>query len=93
VEGPVQTEFVCDVVVFKLAGGRDWLRLLDTNLPDADDDLEDAVRFTLGDEDDVTARSILLCLLRPERQWILSGAKVRRTSQWRVMWTSIPKPC
>jgi isoamylase len=60
-----------DVVVFKLpevAGGRDWLRLVDTNLPDEDDELEDAVRFAFGDEYDVTARSLLLFLLRPERR-------------------------
>jgi hypothetical protein len=60
-----------DVVVFKLpevAGGRDWLRLVDTNLPDEDDELEDAVRFAFGDDYDVTARSLLLFLLRPERR-------------------------
>ena len=36
-----------DVVVFKLpelSGGRDWLRLVDTNLLDEDDEFEDAVR-------------------------------------------------
>jgi isoamylase len=60
-----------DMVVFKLpevAGGRDWLRLVDTNLPDEDDELEDAVRFAFGDDYDVTARSLLLFLLRPERR-------------------------
>jgi glycogen operon protein len=60
-----------DVVVFKLpevAGGRDWLRLFDTNLPDEDDELEDAVRFGFGDEYGLTARSLLLFLLRPERR-------------------------
>jgi isoamylase len=60
-----------DVVVFKLpevAGGRDWLRLVDTNLPDEDDELDDPVRFAFGDDYDVTARSLLLFLLRPERR-------------------------
>jgi glycogen operon protein len=60
-----------DVVLFKLpevVGGRDWLRLVDTNLPDEDDEFEDAVRFAFGDEYDVTARSLLLFLLRPERR-------------------------
>jgi isoamylase len=69
-----------DVVVFKLpevAAGRDWLRLVDTNLPDEDDELEDAVRFAFGDEYDVTARSLVLFLLRPERRRRQSGSGSR----------------
>ncbi|MGE5271706.1 MAG: glycogen debranching protein GlgX [Thiohalocapsa sp.] len=60
-----------DVVLFKLppvAGGRDWLRLVDTNLPDEDDELEDAARFEFEHVYAVTARSLLLFLLRPERR-------------------------
>ena len=37
-----------DVVVFKLpevTGGRDWVRLIDTNLPEEDDDPEEPTRF------------------------------------------------
>jgi isoamylase len=40
-----------DVVVFTLPtvpGGRDWLRLLGTNLPDQDEDMEDALPFKFG---------------------------------------------
>jgi glycogen operon protein len=60
-----------DVVGFKLpqvVGGRDWERLIDTNLPDEDDDPEDAVRFSFGHDYQVTGRSLLLLLLRPERR-------------------------
>jgi len=60
-----------DVVNFKLpevVGGRDWERLMDTNLPEEDDDPEEAVRFGFGREYQVTGRSMLLFLLRPERQ-------------------------
>jgi glycogen operon protein len=64
-----------DVVVFKLpeaAGGRDWLRLVDTNLPEANQDLEDedlehAERFSFGQTYQVTGRSLLLFVLRPSR--------------------------
>jgi glycogen operon protein len=59
-----------DVVSFKLpevAGGRDWRRLLDTNQPEDDDDPEEQVRFTFGHTYEVTGRSLLLFLLRPER--------------------------
>ena len=59
-----------DVVVFELpevAGGRDWVRLIDSNLPEEDDDPEDAVRFAFGHEYEVTARSLLVFRLRPER--------------------------
>jgi glycogen operon protein len=59
-----------DVVAFKfpeLVGGRDWQRLIDTNLPEKDEDPEDVVRFTFGQDYEVTGRSLLLFLLRPER--------------------------
>jgi isoamylase len=59
-----------DVVVFTLptvSGGRDWLRLLDTNLPDQDEDMEDALPFKFGHPYEVTGRSLLLFLLRPSK--------------------------
>jgi isoamylase len=59
-----------DVVVFKLpkaAGGRDWLRLVDTNLPEEDDDADAAATFKFGHSYEVTGRSLLLFLLRPAR--------------------------
>jgi len=60
-----------DLVVFKLPevpGGRDWLRLIDTNLPEEDDDLEEEpVRFSFNHIYEVTGRSLLLFLLRPAR--------------------------
>ena len=59
-----------DVVVFTLPtvpGGRDWLRLLDTNLPDQDEDMEDALPFKFGHPYEVTGRSLLLFLLRPSK--------------------------
>ena len=59
-----------DVVVFtlpKVNGGRDWLRLVDTNLPGEDDDLENAVTFKFGHRYQVTGRSLLMFLLRPAR--------------------------
>ncbi len=60
-----------DVVHFKLpevVGGRDWLRLIDTNVPDADEDSEKPVLLPFGDEYQVTGRSQLLFLLRPSRE-------------------------
>jgi glycogen operon protein len=59
-----------DVVVFKLpevVGGRGWERLVDTNLPEDDVDPEEQVRLSFGHEYQVTGRSLLLFLLRPER--------------------------
>jgi isoamylase len=59
-----------DVVDFKLpevVGGRDWERLIDTNVPEADEEPEQPVRLPFGDEYQVTGRSLLLFLLRPER--------------------------
>jgi glycogen operon protein len=59
-----------DVVVFTLPtvpGGRVWLRLLDTNLPDQDEDMEDALPFKFEHPYEVTGRSLLLFLLRPSK--------------------------
>jgi glycogen operon protein len=59
-----------DVVRFKLpdvAGGRAWLRLIDTNLPDVEDE-EDAQTADLGSEYEVTGRSLLLFKLLPARR-------------------------
>ena len=59
-----------DVVLFTLptvAGGRDWQRLIDTNLPEADEDFEDAPSFKFAHQYQVTGRSLLLFLLRPQR--------------------------
>jgi glycogen operon protein len=54
-----------DLVVFKLPecpGGCEWVRLVDTNL---DDDAEEAV-FACGAEYDVTGRSLLAFMLKPD---------------------------
>jgi glycogen operon protein len=59
-----------DVVVFtlpKVAGGGDWLRLVDTNRPHEDDDPYEATPFKFGQQYEVTGRSLLLFLLRPAR--------------------------
>lgn len=59
-----------DVVTFTLptvAGGRDWIRLVDTNLPEEDQDIEDATPLALGHRYQVTGRSLLLFLLRQKR--------------------------
>ena len=59
-----------DVVLFELPdvpGGRAWLRLVDTNLPEEDEDPEDAVRFEFRHSYEVTGHSLLLFLLRPAR--------------------------
>ncbi|MBV8167361.1 MAG: glycogen debranching enzyme GlgX, partial [Alphaproteobacteria bacterium] len=58
-----------DVVEFRLpevTGGRDWLRLVDTALPE-EDDPEDPVRLAFDHVYQVTGRSLLLFLLRPTR--------------------------
>jgi glycogen operon protein len=60
-----------DVVDFqlpKVKGGRDWTRLIDTNVPDEDDETDDPVRFRVGQRYAVTGRSLLLFVLRPARQ-------------------------
>jgi isoamylase len=59
-----------DVVVFSLpevTRGRDWVRLIDTNLPEDDDDPEEPARFAFGHSYEVTGRSLLLFRVRPER--------------------------
>jgi isoamylase len=59
-----------DVVLFTMppvTGGSAWLRLVDTNLPDQDEDPEDAVKLDFGHQYEVTGRSLLLFLLRPKR--------------------------
>jgi isoamylase len=59
-----------DVVLFTLPevkGGRDWERLVDTNLPDEDDDPEERIHLAFGHQYAVTGRSLLLFRLRPER--------------------------
>ena len=59
-----------DVVLFTLprvAAGRAWLRLIDTNLADVEDEL-DAVRLKFGHVYSVTGRSLLLFRLLRSRQ-------------------------
>ncbi len=60
-----------DVVVFslpKVNDGGEWQRLVDTNLPDEDEDPDERPRFTFGHEYQVTGRSLLLFELRPAKQ-------------------------
>ena len=59
-----------EVVLFTLpeaVAGRDWIRLIDTNLPDADDDPDERVHLEFGHQYQVTGRSLLLFLLRPTK--------------------------
>jgi isoamylase len=59
-----------DVVLFtlpKVAGGRDWVRLFDTNRPDEDDDANDPAIFKFGHQYQVTGRSMLLFAVRQTR--------------------------
>ncbi len=54
-----------DVVGFTLpetVGGTQWIRLIDTNLPED----QEAASFRAGDRYDVTGRSLLVMVLRPE---------------------------
>ncbi|WP_018259507.1 glycogen debranching protein GlgX [Methylobacterium sp. WSM2598] len=54
-----------DLVPFTLpevVGGHSWLRLIDTNLPES----EEAERFEIGETYEVTGRSLLLFVLRPD---------------------------
>jgi len=58
------------VVLFtlpKVAGGRDWRRLVDTNQPEEDDDPDRPVLFKFGQQYQVTGRSLLLLVLRQAR--------------------------
>ncbi|MGH6673690.1 MAG: glycogen debranching protein GlgX [Xanthobacteraceae bacterium] len=60
-----------DVVEFalpKASGGRDWLRLVDTNLPDEDEEFDAAATFKFSHRYQVTGRSLLLFLLRRARR-------------------------
>ena len=60
-----------DLVLFTLLavkGGRDWVRLLDTNLPDEDADFDVPTRFRFGHKYGVTGRSLLLFALRQTRR-------------------------
>jgi glycogen operon protein len=60
-----------DAIPFKLItvkGGRDWQRLLDTNVPEDDFDEEDRPLITFGEEYLATGRSLLLFRLRPARR-------------------------
>jgi glycogen operon protein len=59
-----------DVVLFTLpraAGGRDWRRLVDTNRPEEDEEFDSAAMFKLGHRYEVTGRSLLLFVLRPQK--------------------------
>ena len=51
----------------KVAGGRDWRRLVDTNQPEEDDDPDRPVLFKFGQQYQVTGRSLLLLVLRQAR--------------------------
>jgi glycogen operon protein len=71
-----------DVVLFTLprvAAGRAWLRLIDTNLDEVEDELE-AVRLKFGHVYNVTGRSALLFrLLRSRRQYPTPPSPARET--------------
>jgi isoamylase len=59
-----------DLVLFtlpKVAGGRDWRRLIDSNRPEEDDDPERPTLFKFGQRYQVTGRSLLLFVLRQAR--------------------------
>lgn len=72
-----------DVVVFtlpKAQGGRDWRRLLDTNRPEEDEEIDTAATFKFGHRYEVTGRSLLLFLLRPARPQRRPGKDTPPTS-------------
>ncbi len=85
-----------DVVVFKLpevTGGRDWVRLIDTNLPEEDDDPEEPTRLAFGHHYEVTGRSLLLFLARPARAARPTQARApgaRRDTGRRMMPAQLP---
>jgi isoamylase len=70
-----------DVVVFtlpKVPGGRDWRRLVDTNLPEEDEEFDSAAMFKSGHRYEVTGHSMLLFLLRaakPQKRNLRARAK------------------
>ncbi|MDB5649871.1 MAG: glycogen debranching enzyme GlgX, partial [Hyphomicrobiales bacterium] len=58
-----------DMVNFKLpevAGGTSWIRLIDTNMPKAEEDES----FAFGVEYAVTGRSLLLFEVRSKRNYV-----------------------
>ena len=60
-----------DIVIFtlpKVPGGRDWRRLVDTNLPEEDDQRDGGANFKFGHRYEVTGRSLLLYVLRRTQQ-------------------------
>ncbi len=66
-----------DVVPFmlpKVAGGRDWRLLLDTNKPEEDDDPDRPILYRFGQQYQVTGRSLLLLALRQVRSRRLPAA-------------------
>jgi isoamylase len=72
-----------DVVVFtlpKVIGGRDWVRLIDTNQPNEDSDPNDAKLFKIGHQYQVTGRSLLLFALRQTRAQRRPAAEKKPTS-------------
>ncbi len=75
-----------DVVVFtlpKVAGGRDWRRLIDTNRPEEDDERDAGATFKFGHRYEVTGRSSLMYVLRsahPARRMRQPRGAVRQSS-------------
>ncbi|WP_119300752.1 glycogen debranching protein GlgX [Dongia deserti] len=60
-----------DVVVFSLPAvddGSEWMLLVDTNRPGENEELDDGPRFSVGDQYEVTGRSMLLFALRTGKQ-------------------------
>jgi hypothetical protein len=58
----------CCLQLPTVKGGGDWVRLLDTNLPDEDADPDAPTRFRFGHKYGVTGRSLLLFALRQTRR-------------------------
>ncbi len=76
-----------DVVVFtlpKVPGGRDWRRLVDTNLPEEDEEFDSAAMFKSGHRYEVTGHSMLLFLSRAAKpQKRNSRARTLKTAKSR----------
>ncbi len=69
-----------DVVNFKLpevAGAKVWRRLIDTNAPEA----EGAQRVRIGDEYQITGRSLLLFVVEPEHAASVALRRARAALQ------------
>jgi isoamylase len=67
-----------DLVLFTLPtvkGGRDWVRLFDTNLLEEDADSDALTRFRFGHKYGVTGRSRLLFALRQTRRVLHAPAQ------------------